>query len=256
MKLTRAVLLSTLVSAGLLGTDVSVSYGTQSPSGRVPKEPPSTTSVVHGATSLSVTTTTLAEVTTASAATNTERVLTAKYTYNERSPRVRKLQRTIGTAVVDGHYGPKTRSKHIAKLQAMGLSRANVPSNKPVPTYNISYNPERRCPTFEQEFGRHGLHPVDVFSYIAWRESRCNPKSVNAIWKNGKIVWTLNNDGSYDSGLLQINSSWKTVTAQVCGSEFGDLTVLRNLDCNLKVAKHIMENSSGKLANWRVYRTN
>jgi hypothetical protein len=138
----------------------------------------------------------------------------------------------------------------------MGLSRANVPSNKPVPTYNISYNPERRCPAFEQSFDQHRLHPVDVFSYIAWRESRCNPQAVNAIWKNGKIVWTLNNDGSYDSGLLQINSSWKTVTAQVCGSEFGNLTVLRNLDCNLKVAKHIMENSSGKLANWRVYRTN
>ena len=256
MKLTRAVLLSTLVTAGLLGTDASVSYGTQSPTGRVPKEPPSTTLVVHGATSLSVTTTTLAEVTTPTAETSASRVLTAKYAFNERSARVRRLQRAIGVKVVDGHYGPKTRARHIKKLRASGLSTANVPSTKPVPKYNSSYNPERRCPAFEHSLEQHGLHPVDVFSYIAWRESRCNPKAVNAIWKNGKIVWTLNKDGSYDSGLLQINSSWKTVTSQVCGSEFGDLKVLRNLDCNLKVAKFLLDNSKNGLKHWSVRRTN
>lgn len=255
MKLTRAVLLSTLVTAGLLGTDVSVSHGTPSPTGRVPKEPPSTTSVVHGSTSLSATTIHLAEVTTQKAKSDAERVLTAKYSFNERSSRVRRLQRIIG-ARVDGHYGPKTRSLHVSKLKSLGLSTTNVPSSKPAPRYNISYDKTKRCPKYEQLFHDYGLHPVDVFSYIAWRESRCNPKSVNAIWENGKIVWTLNKNGSYDSGLLQINSSWKTVTSQVCGSKFGDLKVLKNLDCNLKVAKHLLENSSGKLANWRVYRTN
>jgi hypothetical protein len=45
MKLTRAMLLSTLVTASILGTDVTVSFGASS--GRVPKEPPSTTSVVQ-----------------------------------------------------------------------------------------------------------------------------------------------------------------------------------------------------------------
>lgn len=253
MKLTRAVLLSTLVTAGILGTDASVSFGSQSPTGRVPKEPPSTTLVVHGATSLSVTTTTLAEVTTSPADESSKRILTAKYSYNERSSRVRRLQRAVGASIVDGHYGPKTRAKHIAKLRSMGLSTVNVPSNKPVPRYNISYNPTRRCPNFEPMFEQYGLHPIDVFSYIAWRESRCNPESINAIWKKGKIVWTLNKDGTYDSGLLQINSSWKTVTATVCGA---DLKALLTIDCNLKVAKYLLDNSSDGLGNWRIYRTN
>lgn len=252
MKLTRAVLLSTLVAAGLLGTDVSVSYGTQSPTGRVPKEPPSTTLVVHGATFLSVTTTPLAEVTTKNAATNAERILTAKYSFNERSTRVRRLQRIVGSQV-DGHYGPKTRALHISKLKGLGLTTANVPSDKPVPRYNISYSKTKRCPTYEPLFHEYGLHPVDVFSYIAWRESRCNPESVNAIWKNGKIVWTLNKDGSYDSGLLQINSSWKSVTANVCGA---DLKALFIVDCNLKVAKFLLDNSSDGLGNWRIRKTN
>jgi hypothetical protein len=48
---------------------------------------------------------------------------------------------------------------------------------------------------------------------------------------------------------LQINSSWKTVTRNVCGTS---LDGLLELDCNLKVAKYIMDNSKGKLLNWRI----
>jgi hypothetical protein len=53
---------------------------------------------------------------------------------------------------------------------------------------------------------------------------------------------------SYDSGLLQINSSWVTVTSQVCGTKWGDLRPLRTSSCNLKVAKYLFEN--GGLGNW------
>jgi hypothetical protein len=63
------------------------------------------------------------------------------------------------------------------------------------------------CPQYEPTFKKYAL-PHKVFSYIAWRESRCNPGAVNAKWENGQLVWTLNSNGSYDSGLLQINSSW------------------------------------------------
>jgi hypothetical protein len=183
-------------------------------------------------------------------------VLTRKYGFGERSNRVRALQRELSGVVVDGVYGNQTRNAHIRKLKALGLPRNNVPSNKPVPRYNISYDSEKRCPQYEASFAEHGLQPVEVFSYIAWRESRCNPKSVNAVWKNGKIVKTLNRDGSYDSGLLQINSSWTTVTAQTCGTEWGNLRPLLNLDCNLKVAKFLLDNSSSGLGNWNVRRTN
>ena len=100
----------------------------------------------------------------------------------------------------------------------------------------------KRCPKYEAKFAEYGL-PVEIFSYISWRESRCNPKAEN---------WTLNANGTSDHGLVQINSSWKTVTAESCGSTRGDLTVLLNVDCNLKVAKRLLDTSSNPLGNWRL----
>lgn len=103
-----------------------------------------------------------------------------------------------------------------------------------------------RCPKYEEVFADYGLLPVETFSYIAYRESRCRPKAVNARWdEEGNIVWTLNKNGSYDSGLLQINSTWKTVTREICG---GGIELLKELDCNLRVAKYLLDN--GGLSHW------
>ncbi len=55
---------------------------------------------------------------------------------------------------------------------------------------------------------------------------------------------------SYDNGLLQINSTWVTVTAQVCKTKRGDLTVLLIPDCNVRVAKYLYEQGGG-INNWR-----
>jgi hypothetical protein len=110
----------------------------------------------------------------------------------------------------------------------------------------IPSDKSKRCPQFEQAFRDYGLVPVQVFSYIAWRESGCNVDAVNAKWNaNGKIIWTLNKNGSYDSGLLQVNSSWQTVTKNICG---GGIKLLRTLDCNLKVSKYLFDN--GGLNHW------
>lgn len=252
MKQLTALLLSFAGTVLVSGGSVSA----QSLADR-PKEPPSTTLVVQGDSSLSEKTNDKKVVTVkAQSVSPPQTVLTARYKFNEKSPRVRKLQRHIGV-LADGHYGKVTRRAHIARLKAAGLPTSIAPSiPKPVPRYNISYDRAKRCPQYEQAFEQYGLVPVDVFSYIAWRESRCNPEAINAIWKNGKIVWTLNRDKSYDSGLLQINSSWKTVTSQICDAEFGNLRVLLNLDCNLKVAKYLLDNSSSGLGNWNVYRKN
>ncbi len=104
----------------------------------------------------------------------------------------------------------------------------------------------KRCPQYESLLAAHGLRPVQAFSYIAWRESRCRPDAINARWdKSGRLVWTLNRNRSYDSGLLQVNSSWKTVTRQTCG---GDIDLLLTLDCNLRVAKYLLDN--GGLGHW------
>jgi hypothetical protein len=53
---------------------------------------------------------------------------------------------------------------------------------------------EQRCPEYEPVFALYEM-PVDTFSYIAWRESRCQPDAHNADDPN---------KGSF--GLLQINS--------------------------------------------------
>ena len=93
----------------------------------------------------------------------------------------------------------------------------------------------KRCPQWEPKFAEHGL-PVKAFSYIAWRESRCRIKAHNT---------TLNRNGSQDLGLVQVNSSWKTVTRNICGT---DITGLFNVDCNLAVAKYLYDN--GGLRHW------
>lgn len=106
---------------------------------------------------------------------------------------------------------------------------------------------EQRCPEFEQMFKDYGLKPAKTFSYIAWKESRCQPDAVNAKWDDeGNVTWTLNKNGSIDRGLLQINSSWRTVTYTICKSR--DMDILYTLDCNLKVAKYLLDN--GGLGHW------
>ena len=186
-------------------------------------------------------------------------VLTIKYKFGERSNRVLKLQQTLKRGLyLDGVYGMRTYEAHKAAVEEAGVSLGVLPRLPVVSVakqYGIPESSELRCPQFEDEIRAAGLEPVEVFSYIAYRESRCRVGAINAIWKNGKIVWTLNKDGSYDSGLLQINSSWKTVVSQVCNSERGNLRVLLDLDCNLKVAKYLMDNSKSGLGNWRVYKS-
>ena len=181
------------------------------------------------------------------------------YRFGERSDSVRNLQQLLGNLNVDGYYGSKTRNAHIYALSTRDMSIKHVPAV----VYKTSTGPRfpsdktLRCPKWEAKFKEYGL-PVEVFSYIAYRESRCNPKSVNARWNSkGQLTYTLNNNGTWDSGLVQINSSWVSTVREVCKVDTGsfrrDLEALLKVDCNLKVAKWIMENSSGKLRNWSIY---
>lgn len=117
------------------------------------------------------------------------------------------------------------------------------------PASAVAVEAQRGCPQFIDLFRRYGLEPAETFSFIAWRETRCNPELVNATFdKSGRAVKTLNRDGSYDVGLLQINSTWKTVTHEVCGTPWGEMFALIDLHCNLSVAKYLLEN--GGLGHW------
>ena len=95
----------------------------------------------------------------------------------------------------------------------------------------------KSCPQWESKLKAQGLVPVKRFSYIMWRESRCLEK----------IVSKPNSNGTKDYGLLQINSSWRTVTRRVCGGK--NLNVLLNSKCNLKVAKYLFDN--GGIGHWK-----
>lgn len=187
-----------------------------------------------------------------------KQVLLDSYKFGEDSRRVAELQAVIGTVRVDGTYGPITRREHIEKLQSLNLPVDNVPTPSASAVYDIPSDQSQRCPQLEPLFQQAGLEPVEVFSYIAYRESHCNPKAQNATWKNGVMTYHLNKDKSYDTGLLQINSSWKSVTEKVCGESSSDnhMDGLKDPMCNIAVAKYIMDNSQGKLGNWRVYKRN
>lgn len=94
------------------------------------------------------------------------------------------------------------------------------------------------CPQWEASIRKAGL-PVKEFSYIAYRESGCRIKAINARYdKHGNVIWTLNKNGSIDRGLFQINSVHKQTVRTVCK---GDLNELLTLPCNLKVAKYLYD---------------
>jgi hypothetical protein len=131
-----------------------------------------------------------------------------------------------------------TQNHPATQTQHQHLLRQPMPNVVEILPEGVPNDKSKRCPQWEPKFREHGL-PVKAFSYISWRESRC---SVSA-WNR-----TLNKNKTHDIGLVQINDSWKTVTSQICKAPYGDMTVLFNVDCNLKVAKYLYDN--GGLGHW------
>jgi len=128
-----------------------------------------------------------------------------------------------------------TQTHPATQTQHQHLLRQPMPNVVEILPEGVPNDKSKRCPQWEPKFREHGL-PVKAFSYISWRESRC---SVSA-WNR-----TLNKNKTHDLGLVQINSSWKTVTRNICGT---DITGLFNVDCNLSVAKYLYDN--GGLRHW------
>lgn len=97
-----------------------------------------------------------------------------------------------------------------------------------------------RCPQYEPAIARYlPKRLVPVFSRIAYRESRCNPRSVSEI----------RHTGYPDVGLLQIQGDWRTVTIRICRPKGSHLQALQRVDCNLRVARYLYDN--GGLGHWR-----
>ena len=98
----------------------------------------------------------------------------------------------------------------------------------------------KRCPKYEAAIKAAGL-PVKTFSYLAWRESRCNHRSISAIRQS---------TGRPDVGLFQVQASWATVTRRICHVKYSEVVkALTRLDCQLKVAKYLWQDGKGA-SNW------
>ena len=96
----------------------------------------------------------------------------------------------------------------------------------------------KRCPRWEPWFKAYDL-PPKIFSYVAWRESRCSPSALSVV------RWT----GKPDVGLLQIQGSWVTVTSNVCKVPRNQVVeALLDVRCNLSVARYLYQN--GGLGHW------
>lgn len=98
------------------------------------------------------------------------------------------------------------------------------------------------CPQHHAILKRYGL-PPKIFGPIAWRESRCNFRSISAIRKS---------TGRPDVGLLQIQGSWRTVTRKICQLKPSQnhIVALTLPDCHLRVAAYLYADGKG-LGHWR-----
>ncbi len=195
---------------------------------------------------------------------NYEDVVLFSFKFNERSKAVHDLQVFLGIKV-DRHYGPKTKKAHLDYLKKNKLSVGEVPGVARVSGMSVSKTSSKkeevkRCPKWEPLLKKYKL-PVKEFSYIMWRESRCQKMAIGWNYKKGygpsncrldvaKIYKNCSAVRSYDIGLMQVNSSWKTVTAKVCNRPVRQIIKsLTNPECNIKVARYLYDN--GGMHHWK-----
>lgn len=113
------------------------------------------------------------------------------------------------------------------------------------------------CPEWHDALRKAGL-PVRVFAPIMWRESRCQPRAIGWNYKQGKshkncelsparTYRKCSAVRSFDIGLLQVNSTWYSVTKSICKSS--DILILQKPSCNLAVSAYLYAN--GGSSHWR-----
>ena len=191
----------------------------------------------------------------------------ARFYANEQSALVEDLQ-TFLRIKVDGLYGEKTRKAHIAWLNKKKFSISGVPQTKqPIPEVlttsiskaSVGHSVAHSCPQWDAKLKHYGL-PVKEFSRIMYRESRCQEKVIGWNYHKGTSYKDCKMSPastykkckavrSYDSGLLQVNSSWASVTKKVCHQRRVNMSALLNANCNLAVAKYLYDN--GGMHHWK-----
>jgi hypothetical protein len=135
----------------------------------------------------------------------------------------------------------------IFALFAQDSKAATYPDSKELP-----------CQQWHQLMRDNGL-PVKVFAGIMYRESRCQQTAVGWNYKKGydhdncklspaATYRKCKSISSYDIGLLQVNSTWKSLTYKTCKTK--EILTLQKPSCNLAVAAVIYNKGLG-LGNWR-----
>jgi hypothetical protein len=161
-------------------------------------------------------------------------VLGHAYEFNERSERVRALQRIVG-ARPDAHYGPRTRARHLAALTRHQMSTSVVP---PLPAPRTAATPSDQACWQWTDLARSVGWPEDTLARIAkimWRESRCFPSVHNPRGR----------DDSY--GLMQLNMrAHRSWVGPLVGWDFNRLF---DAETNLRVALRLYE-----MDGWRPWK--
>ena len=154
----------------------------------------------------------------------------------------------------------KTRKPSRERYTEKGMAEWKESRSSSGRVSSQSLSTDKSCPQYESLLKKYGL-PVKEFSYIMWRESRCIPKAIGWNYKRGKshrdcrlasaeTYRYCSAVRSYDTGLLQINSGWKSVTAKVCKRPYRQLIKSLTVpSCNLMVAKYLYDN--GGIGHWK-----
>jgi hypothetical protein len=134
-----------------------------------------------------------------------------------------------------------------------------IPVTAVVSPVEASY--EWKCPKYTQQIRQHfPKRDWRTMDAIMWRESRCITRAVGWNYRPGTTYKDCQGRGdfhtrrrcpavrSYDVGLFQITSSWRTLTRQVCGKDTTTKVLMRP-QCNFRVAR-VLYNHGG-LDHWR-----
>lgn len=131
---------------------------------------------------------------------------------------------------------------------------ANIPADADA-TYE--WKCDKYKTAIKQAFPRKHWRQMDS---ICWRESKSEPRAIGWNYRAGKSHKDCKLSHakryrkcaavkSYDVGLFQINSQHREITARLCKTKLGEMLVLQDPSCNVKVASYLYRKYG--LAPWK-----
>lgn len=171
-------------------------------------------------------------------------VIAQSFKWGQRGRLVKDLQEIVG-APLTAKYDGKTWAAHYAYLWSRQMDLSLAPRPKLKMPRAIPVDPSKRCPEIASQALAAGFPSwaIDSISYIAWKESRCQPDAINAKDENG---------GSF--GLMQINGIWtrRLVRQQIIVSRDQLLGPQKNLEAAFYVWIQSIKASNNAWRPWGI----